>query len=67
MPVVRPVTIPKEVIVAVPVALLLQTPPDVASDKLIALPVHTEGLAGAIAPGVVFTVATVDAEQPATV
>lgn len=61
-----PVTIPPET-VAVPVALLLHIPPDVASVKVIELPVHTCGFAGNIMPGAVFTVATVDAEHPAIV
>lgn len=62
-----PVAIPEELIVAVPVALLLHRPPEVASDKLIVLPVHTDGLAGKIDPGAIFIVATVEVEQPARV
>ena len=53
--------------VAMPVALLLHIPPDVASVNVIELPVHTCGFAGKIAPGAVFTVATVVAEHPAIV
>ena len=37
-----PVTTPVDETVATPVALLLQVPPDVASNKVVVLPVHTE-------------------------
>ena len=53
--------------VAVPVALLLHTPPEVASVSVTELPVHTLGLAGSIVDGVVFTVTKVAAEQLPTV
>jgi len=62
---VTPVTVPPTT-VALPL-LLAQTPPDVASVRLVVPPVHTVAVAGEIPTGAEFTVATVVAEQPATV
>lgn len=67
VPTAIPVTTPLAEIVAVPVALLLHTPPEVALVSVIVLPVQTTGLAGKMAPGAVFTVAMVDTEHPAIV
>ena len=67
MPVATPVTTPAPEIVAIPVALLLHTPPPTASDNVVVLPKQTDGAAGFIEVGVVFTVIIVDAEQLPTV
>ncbi len=66
VPVVTPVTTPPETVATAGLPLL-QTPPEVTSDKVTELPVHTVGLAGRIVPGALFTVATVVTEQPAIV
>ena len=63
VPAIAPVTVPPTT-VALPL-LLAQTPPVVASVSIVVLPVHTEAVAGVIATGAEFTVATVVTEQPA--
>ena len=65
VPAVTPVTVPPTT-VALPL-LLLHTPPEVASFRVVVRPVQTEAVAGVIAAGALLTVATVVAEQPAIV
>ena len=63
MPEPVPVTMPVPPTVAMPVLALLQTPPLVASEKLIVLPMQVIPAAGVIATGAEFTVTTSVAEQ----
>jgi len=66
VPTDMPVTTPVPLTVALPL-LALHTPPVVAFVRLTVLPVHTVAVAGVIAPGAEFTVATVTAAQPPVV
>lgn len=60
VPTLTPVTTPLVPTVAIPPTVLLQTPPDVASDNVTVLPTHTvTGVDGLIGNGVVFTVTVV--------
>jgi len=59
---VTPVTVPPTT-VALPL-LLVQTPPDVASVRLVVLPVQTVAVAGEIPTGAEFTVTILTALQP---
>ena len=61
-----PVTIPvKEPTGAIPLLLLLHSPPLVALVKVVVFPTHIEAEDGDIATGVVFTDTVFNAEQPA--
>ena len=68
LPGATPVTVPvAEPIVATKVLLLLHTPPNVASLRFDVEPTHTDDDKGDMATGVILTVTSFVAEQPATV
>jgi hypothetical protein len=58
-----PVTVPVELIVAIVVSLLLQTPPDVLLESVMVEPAHTE-LRPPITPGNGLTVIVLDLKHP---
>lgn len=62
-PELTPVTVPKPLIVAIDGALLLHTPPDVASDRFVVDPSHTT-VDPLMAAGVAFTVCVRHTTQP---
>ncbi len=65
VPAATPVTVPVEFMVATAVLLLAQVPPEVASERAIVDPAHTE-LAPVIAAGNGLTVMVADLEHPVT-
>ena len=66
MPAAKPVTIPVEPTIAIPVALLAHVPPPVAEDNVVVAPAHTD-VEPVITAGVANTVTTVVRRQPDTV
>ena len=62
VPAVTPVTVPLTTVALA--LLLLHTPPAVASERVVVLPVQTVAVAGVIATGAVFTETTIVLMQP---